>query len=42
VRHDGQADDLEAMVDRLQQIWKIELPGGYNPNLKFMGHLWWV
>ncbi|KAI8469722.1 MAG: Alpha/Beta hydrolase protein [Monoraphidium minutum] len=40
VEQDGQGAELEGMVDRLMGIWSIELKPGYNPNLRFMGHLW--
>ena len=30
------------MMERLQATWRVELPPGYDGELQFMGHLWWV
>lgn len=28
------------MVDELESVWHLKLVPGYDPNIKFMGHLW--
>ncbi|GBF96822.1 hypothetical protein Rsub_09678 [Raphidocelis subcapitata] len=37
---DGRGPLVARMADRLCAVWGLELPPGYNPGLKFMGHLW--
>lgn len=31
---------LDALLEQLSAMHNLQLPPGYNPNLKFMSHLW--
>ncbi|WIA21867.1 hypothetical protein OEZ85_004243 [Tetradesmus obliquus] len=40
VAQQGLMPQLDALLEQLSAMHNLQLPPGYNPNLKFMSHLW--